>query len=64
MDRQSEEFNRALAEGAWLLRTNQPAAAVDKLLPLYEQAPSNLDVAINLGGRTFCWQSGTKPCVC
>lgn len=50
MDRQPEEFNRALAEGAWLLRTNQPAAAVDKLLPLYEQAPSNLDVAINLGG--------------
>lgn len=50
MERQSEEFNRALAEGAWLLRTNQPAAAVDKLLPLYEQAPSNPDVAINLGG--------------
>ncbi len=50
MDRQAEEFNRALAEGAWLLRTNQPAAAVDKLLPLYEQAPSNPDVAINLGG--------------
>lgn len=50
MDRQSEEFNRTLAEGAWLLRTNQPAAAVDKLLPLYEQAPANPDVAINLGG--------------
>ncbi len=50
MNRQAEEFSRALAEGAWLLRTNQPQAAVDKLLPLYEQAPSNVDVAINLGG--------------
>jgi tetratricopeptide (TPR) repeat protein len=49
-DRQSEEFSRALTEGAWLLRTNQPQAAADKLLPLYEQAPSNVDVAINLGG--------------
>ncbi len=38
MDRQAEEFNRSLAEGAWLLRTNQPDAAVEKLLPLYEQA--------------------------
>ena len=49
-ERYSEEFSRALAEGAWLLRTNQPQAAVDKLLPLYEQAPTNADVAINLGG--------------
>jgi protein O-GlcNAc transferase len=50
VDRQSEEFNRTLAEGAWLLRTNQPQAAAERLLPLYEQAPSNVDVAINLGG--------------
>lgn len=50
IERYSEEFGRALAEGAWLLRTNQPQAAVDKLLPLYEQAPTNADVAINLGG--------------
>ncbi len=49
-DRQAEEFNRSLAEGAWLLRTNQPEAALEKLLPLYEQAPTNADVAINLGG--------------
>lgn len=50
VDRQSEEFTRALAEGAWLLRTNRPREAVEKLLPLYEQAPANADVAINLGG--------------
>lgn len=50
IDPQSEEFSRVLAEGAWLLRTNQPQAAADKLLLLYEQAPSNVDVAINLGG--------------
>jgi tetratricopeptide (TPR) repeat protein len=50
IERYSEEFSRALAEGAWLLQTNQPQAAVDKLLPLYEQAPTNADVAINLGG--------------
>lgn len=49
-DRQAEEFSRALAEGAWLLRSNQPEAALEKLLPLYEQAPANADVAINLGG--------------
>ncbi len=49
-DRQAEEFNRALAEGAWLLRANQPEAALEKLLPLYEQAPANADVAINVGG--------------
>lgn len=48
--RHAEEFNRALAEGAWLLRINQPQAAIEKLLPLYEQAPTNADVAINLGG--------------
>ena len=50
VDRQSEEFNRVLAEGAWMLRTNRPGEAVEKLLPLYEQAPANADVAINLGG--------------
>lgn len=49
-DRQAEEFSRALAEGAWLLRSNQPEAALEKLLPLYEQSPSNADVAINVGG--------------
>lgn len=49
-DRHAEEFNRVLAEGAWLLRTNRPQEAAEKLLPLYEQAPTNADVAINLGG--------------
>ena len=45
-----EEFQRALTEGAWLLRTNQPAEALDRLMPLYEIAPTNADVAINVGG--------------
>ncbi|MCB0053898.1 MAG: hypothetical protein KDE24_30620, partial [Caldilinea sp.] len=49
-DKQAEEFNRSLAEGAWLLRSNEPEAALEKLLPLYEQAPTNADVAINVGG--------------
>lgn len=44
------EFQRALSEGAWLLRTSQPAEALEKLLPLYEVAPTNADVAINVGG--------------
>lgn len=50
VERVSEEFKRALSEGAWLLRSNRPQAAVEKLQPLYEQAPTNADVAINLGG--------------
>lgn len=45
-----EEFQRALSEGAWLLRQNRPQEAADRLLPLYELAPNNPDVAINLGG--------------
>jgi tetratricopeptide (TPR) repeat protein len=45
-----EEFHRALAEGAWLLRQNQPQEAMERLLPLWEMAPTNPDVAINLGG--------------
>lgn len=47
---QPEEFQRALSEGAWLLRQNRPQEAQDRLLPLYEIAPTNPDVAINLGG--------------
>lgn len=47
---QPEEFRRALNEGAWLLRQNRPAEAMEKLQPLYEIAPNNADVAINLGG--------------
>lgn len=45
-----EEFHRALSEGAWLLRQNRPQEAMERLLPLWEMAPSNADVAINLGG--------------
>jgi Flp pilus assembly protein TadD len=47
---QPEEFQRALNEGAWLLRQNRPDEALERLLPLYELAPTNPDVAINLGG--------------
>lgn len=47
---QPEEFQRAVNEGAWLLRQNRPAEAIARLLPLYELAPANPDVAINLGG--------------
>lgn len=45
----SEEFRRALGESAYLLQMNKPEAAVEKLLPLYEAAPANVDVASNLG---------------
>jgi tetratricopeptide (TPR) repeat protein len=45
-----EEFQRALNEGAWLLRQNRPQEAMERLLPLWEMAPTNADVAINLGG--------------
>lgn len=47
---QSNEFRRTLNESARLLSQNRPDDAVEKLLPLYRQAPDNLDVAINLGG--------------
>lgn len=47
---ETDEFRRALNEGGYLLRMNQPAAALEKLLPLYEAAPANVDVAINVGG--------------
>ena len=45
-----EEFQRILYESAWLLRTGDATAAAEKLLPLYEVAPTNPDVVINLGG--------------
>ncbi len=47
---QSEQFRRALNESARLLRQNRPGEAIEKLMPLYEQAPDHPDVAINLGG--------------
>lgn len=56
----SQEFQRTLGESAWLLRTNQPAAALDKLLTLYEQAPTNLDVLINLGGAYILLRKWSK----
>lgn len=45
-----EEFQRALRESAWLLQKNQAQEAADKLAELYAIAPTNVDVAINLGG--------------
>jgi tetratricopeptide (TPR) repeat protein len=56
----SEEFRRALAEGGWLLRTDHPEQALEKLLPLYEQAPGNPDVAINLGGAYILLRKWNK----
>ena len=47
---ETEEFRRTLNEGGYLLRMNKPAEALEKLLPLHETAPANIDVAINLGG--------------
>jgi tetratricopeptide (TPR) repeat protein len=45
-----DEFQRALNEGAWLLRQNKPEEALERLLPLYDIAPANPEVAINVGG--------------
>ncbi len=47
---QSDQFRRALNESAWLLSQNRPGEALEKLRPLYDQAPTHPDVAINLGG--------------
>jgi tetratricopeptide (TPR) repeat protein len=44
------EFNRNLNESARLLNQNRPGEAVEKLLPLYEQAPGHPDVLLNLSG--------------
>jgi tetratricopeptide (TPR) repeat protein len=58
-----EDFQRALTEGAWLLRTNQPAEALARLIPLYEIAPTNADVAINVGGAYILqgkWNQAVK----
>jgi tetratricopeptide (TPR) repeat protein len=45
-----DEFQRALNEGAWLLRQNKHEEALERLLPLYDIAPANPEVAINVGG--------------
>lgn len=44
------EFWQALRESAHLLQANRPAEAIELLEPLYRQAPTQVDVAINLGG--------------
>ncbi len=47
---QNLEFRQALNESARFLTQNRPGEAVDKLTPLYEQAPDDPDVLINLSG--------------
>ena len=46
----SIQFRQALNEGARLLSQNRPGEALQRLQPLYEQAPHDPDVAINLSG--------------
>ena len=58
-----DEFQRALNEGAWLLRQNRPEEALERLLPLHEIAPSNAEVAINVGGAYILvhkWNKAVK----
>lgn len=47
---QGPEFWQALWESARLLQANRPDEAIKLLEPLYDQAPTQADVAINLGG--------------
>ena len=56
----TEEFRRALSEGAWLLSQNQPNEALQKLLPLYTAAPTNADVALNVGGAYILLHKWSK----
>jgi tetratricopeptide (TPR) repeat protein len=44
------EFWQILNQSAQLLRQNRPAEAITLLEPLYAQEPTQVDVAINLGG--------------
>jgi len=46
----SLQFRRALNESARLLSQNRPGEALQKLRPLYDEAPDDPDVAINLSG--------------
>lgn len=46
----SQEFRDALNESARLLSQNRPGEAVQRLEPLYAEAPEDADVAINLSG--------------
>lgn len=45
-----EAARQALHESARLLHQNRPGEAVDRLLPLYKEFPTDPDVALNLGG--------------
>jgi tetratricopeptide (TPR) repeat protein len=47
---ETDEFRRQLRASARLLQENRPAEALEILLPLYNAAPTDPDVAINLGG--------------
>lgn len=47
---ESDEFRRQLRRSAQLLQENRPDEALELLLPLYSAAPTDPDVAINLGG--------------
>jgi tetratricopeptide (TPR) repeat protein len=47
---ETSDFRRALNECARLLRQNRPREALALLQPLYEKAPTQPDIAINLGG--------------
>ena len=46
----SAAFRQTLNESARLLQANRPGEAITLLEPLWDQAPGNVDVAINLGG--------------
>ena len=56
----SLSFRRALNESARLLSQNRPGEALQKLRPLYEEAPDDPDVAINLSG-VYILQRRWKP---
>jgi tetratricopeptide (TPR) repeat protein len=59
-DEKHHSFLQALNDSAQLLSQNRPAEAVDKLLPLYEEAPEHPDVAINLSGAYILQQKWSR----
>jgi tetratricopeptide (TPR) repeat protein len=46
----TDDFRNRLNESARLLSQNRPGEALTLLEPLYEQAPTQADIAINVGG--------------
>ncbi len=56
----ANDFQQRLNESAHLLHQNRPAEAAQILEPLYEQAPSHPDVAINLGGAYILQRKWNK----